>query len=213
VALLVGRHLGGDPPVKITVAADARPIAGFTVTPGYFLESVNVPAGALLGEGYAQLTVTAQATASAATPPVAIEQFDFQPADHVQFGYDEGWFEPEYNPSTAQSWRWMSERAALRVHHAGQPIALRLSGESPLRYYESAPTLRISAGDRVLAEITPSSDFSVEVRVPADAMAAAQGRLTLTSDRAFVAGEREGTADRRRLALRIYSVTVEAAAR
>ena len=208
-----GRHLGGDPPVTITVAVDARPIAEFTVTPGYFLESVNVPAGALPGEGYAQLTVTAQATGSAATPPVAIEQFDFQPADHVQFGYDDGWFEPEYNPSTAKSWRWMSERAALRVHHAGQPIALRLSGESPLRYFDSAPTLRISAGDRVLAEVTPSSDFSVEVRVPADAMAAAQGRLTLTSDRAFVAGEREGTADRRRLALRIYSVTIEAAAR
>jgi hypothetical protein len=208
-----GRHLGGDPPVAITVAIDGRPIAQFTVKPGYFLEGVSVPAGTLTGAGYAQITVAAHAAGGAATPPVAIEQFDFQPADHVQFGYDEGWFEPEYNPSTARSWRWMSERAVLRVHNGGQPIVLRLAGESPLRYFDSAPAVRISAGDRLLSELSPASDFTAEVHVPADALTAAQGRITLTSDRAFVAGERDGTADRRRLALRIYSVTAEAAAR
>ncbi|HET7217170.1 MAG TPA: DUF2723 domain-containing protein [Vicinamibacterales bacterium] len=208
-----GRHLGGDPPVTVTVAIDARPIAEFVVKPGYFLESVNIPAGAVTpGDGYAALTVAAHA-AGGTTPPLAIEQFDFQPADHVQFGYDAGWFEPEYNPATAKSWRWMSERALVRVHHAGQPVVLRLTGESPLRYFSTAPTLRISAGDRVLAELSPSSDFSAEVRIPADALDAAHGRITLTSDRAFVAGEREGTADRRRLALRIYSLAVEAAGR
>ena len=38
---------------------------------------------------------------------------------------------------------------------------------------------------------------------------AADGRIVLTSDHGFVAGEREGTADRRRLAIRVYSLTVE----
>lgn len=211
--MIGGRHLGGDTAVALTAAIDARPIAQFTVKPGYFLESVSVPAGTLAGEGYAQLTVSAQAAGGGATPPVAIEQFDFQPANHAQFGYDEGWFEPEYNPTTAKSWRWMSERAVLRVHDGGQAVVVRLSGESPLRYFDEAPTLRIAAGDRVLGEMKPAADFVVEVRIAAEALATAQGRVTLTSDRAFVAGERDGTADRRRLALRIYSVTVEAAPR
>jgi hypothetical protein len=211
--MIGGRHLGGDTAVSLTAAIDARPIAQFTVKPGDFLESVSVPAGTLSGEGYAQLTVSAQAAGGGATPPVAIEQFDFQPANHVQFGYDQGWFEPEYNPTTAKSWRWMSERAVLRVHDGGQAVVVRLSGESPLRYFDEAPTLRIAAGDRVLGEMRPAADFAVEVRIAAEALATAQGRVTLTSDRAFVAGERDGTADRRRLALRIYAVTVEAAPR
>ena len=65
------------------------------------------------------------------------------------------------------------------------------------------------AGDRVLSELTPRADFSIDVEIPADALAAANGRIVILSDRAFVAGEREGTADRRRLALRVYSLTVE----
>jgi hypothetical protein len=68
------------------------------------------------------------------TPPVAIEQFNLQSPDRVQYGFDEGWYEPEYNPRTALSWRWMSERAVVRVHHAGRDVALRLRGESPLPY-------------------------------------------------------------------------------
>lgn len=213
VMTIGGRHLGGDPPVNVAVQIDGRQIAAFDVKPGYFLETVRVPAGTIAGNGYAQLTVTAQAIGGGTTPPVAIEQFDFQPVDRVQFGYDEGWFEPEYNPRTGKSWRWMSERALLRVHNGGQPVTLRITGESPLHYFGDAPTVRISAGDRVLSELVPSSDFVADVSVPPDVLNAAGGRITVTSDRAFVAGEREGTADRRRLALRIYSAVVEAASR
>ena len=61
----------------------------------------------------------------------------------------------------------------------------------------------------MLAEVAPTSDFLMEVAIPNDALAAAGGRVVLTSDRAFVAGEKEGTADRRRLAFRIYQLTVE----
>ena len=78
---------------------------------------------------------------------------------------------------------------------------------------KSEIVVHIMRGDRVLGEMKPAADFVVEVRIAAEALATAQGRVTLTSDRAFVAGERDGTADRRRLALRIYSVTVEAAPR
>jgi hypothetical protein len=208
--MIGGRHLGGDPPVRIAASIDDREVASLEVRPGYFLEFVTLPAGTLGGAGeFAKLTVTAQAAGGGATPPVGIEQFNLQNADRVQFGFDQGWFEPEYNPATAQSWRWMSEKAIVRVHAPGRGVVLRLTAESPLRYFDSAPLIRISAGDRVLSELRPLSDFDAEVSVPADALAAANGRITITSDRAYVAGEREGTGDRRRLAVRVFSLVVE----
>jgi hypothetical protein len=209
--MIGGRHLGGDPPVRITVNVDAREVAALDVRPGYFLEFVTLPAGTLNGEGrFAKLTVSAQTVGGGATPPVGIEQFNLQDPDRVVFGFDQGWFEPEFNPTTARSWRWMSEKAVVRVHAPGRNVVVRLTAESPLRYFDAAPHVRISAGDRVLSELRPSSDFSAEVQVPADALTATNGLITLTSDRAYVAGEREGSGDRRRLALRVYSLSVEA---
>ena len=189
------------------------------VRPGFFLDFVNVRRLRWRAKGrYAKLTVSARLSGGGSgrpnrghgtTPPVAIEQFNLQSPDRVQYGFDEGWYEPEYNPRTAQSWRWMSERAVVRVHPVDRAVVLRLTGESPLRYFDQAPRIRVSAGDRVLSEIAPTADFTTEVAIPADALAAANGRIVLTSDRGFVAGEREGTADRRRLAIRVYSLTVE----
>jgi hypothetical protein len=218
--MIGGRHLGGDPPATLVVRLDDVALTTMTIPPGYFLDFVSVPAAALAGNSrYAKLTVSAHGPAyvagrpdtvgTGAPPPVAIEQFNLQPLDRVQFGLDEGWFEPEYNPRTARSWRWMSERAVIRIHNAGRNVTLRLRGESPLRYFDAAPRIRVLAGDRVLAEFAPSDDFSDDVAIPADALAAASGRIVLTSDRAFVAGEKEGTADRRRLAVRVYGLTVE----
>ena len=210
--MIGGRHLGGDPPVSLVVSLDERPFTTMVVRPGFFLDFVNVPAAALAGEGrYAKLTVSAQMPGggSGTPPPVAIEQFNLQAPDRVQYGFDEGWYEPEYNPRTAQSWRWMSERAVVRVHHAGREVVLRLRGESPLRYFDQAPRIRVAVGDRVISELVPTADFTAEISVPADALTAADGRIVLTSDRGFVAGEREGTADRRRLAIRMFSVVVE----
>jgi hypothetical protein len=209
--MIGGRHLGGDPPVRIGVSVDEREVAALDVRPGYFLEFVTLPAGTLHGDGrFAKLTVSAQAVGGGAAPPVGIEQFNLQDPDRVVFGFDHGWFEPEFNPTTARSWRWMSEKAVVRVHAPGRTVVLRFTAESPLRYFDAAPQVRISAGDRVLSELRPSSDFSAEAVIPADALAAANGLITLTSDRAYVAGEREGTGDRRRLALRVYSLSVEA---
>ena len=45
--------------------------------------------------------------------------------------------------------------------------------------------------------------------MPANELAAANDRITITCDRAYVAGAREGTGDQRRLALRVYSLVVE----
>src|SRR5262245_5744579 len=103
----------------------------------------------------------------------------------------------------------MGEKPIVRGHSAGGGVVLRMTAESPLHYFKAAPLVRISAGDRVLSELRPSSDFSTEVSVPADALSAANERITITSDRAYVAGQREGTGDQRRLALRVYSLVVE----
>jgi hypothetical protein len=209
VMMIGGRQLGGDRPTKVIASLDDRPVAALDVRPGFFLDFVTLPAGSMTGDGpFAKLTVRAESQASP-VPPVAVEQFNVQPSDRVVFGFDEGWHEPEYNPTTARSWRWMSERAQVRVHHAGRSVALRMNGESPLHYFDSAPVVRISVGDRVLLESRPSEDFAIQVAIPADVLSAANGRITITSDRAYVAGEREGTADRRRLALKIYSLIVE----
>ena len=126
--MIGGRHLGGDPPVSLVVSLDERPLPTMVVRPGFFLDFVNVPAAALAGDGrYAKLTVSAQLPGggSGTPPPVAIEQFNLQAPDRVQYGFDEGWYEPEYNPRTAQSWRWMSERAVVRVHPVDRAVVLR----------------------------------------------------------------------------------------
>jgi hypothetical protein len=212
--MIGGRHLGGDPPVNLHVNLDERPLTTLVIRPGYFLDFVSVPASALTGEGrYAKLTVSATAQGSGAVPPVAIEQFNLQPPDRVQYGFDQGWYEPEYNPRTGRSWRWMSERAVVRVHPAGREVVLRLAGESPLRYFNEPPRITINVGDRVVGELMPAADFNADVSIPVDALTKADGRIVLTSDRSFVAGEQEGTADRRKVAIRMYSLSVEAGSR
>ena len=210
IMMLGGRHLGAasDPPVTLTVAVDDRPIVTLTVKPGFFLDFHPLAAGTRGGSGdFGKLTIRAEAAAGGAVPRVALEQFDLQAPDTVQFGFDEGWQEPEYNPETARSWRWMSERAVLRVHNAGRPVVLRLTGESPLRYYPTTPTLTVTAGGQRLADLHPDRDFSYEVTIPAAAVAG-DGRVTLESSAMFIPGDREGTADRRHLAIRIYGVDV-----
>ncbi len=213
VMLVGGRHLGGpaDAPMRVVLAVDGRTALTRDVKPGFFLASVQLPPGALQGEGsFAKLTAVAEpASAGGAVSPVAIEQFDLQAGGVPMLGFDEGWQEPEYNPATGRSWRWMSERAVLRIVNASGGVTLRISGENPRRYYTSAPALRVSAGARPLNQFTPDADFTYSVGVPAEALAASGGRLTLESSQMFIPGDREGTADRRHLAIRVYSIEVD----
>ena len=85
---------------------------------------------------------------------------------------------------------------------------LTLSGESPLRYYDAAPTVIVALAGRELARFRPSADFTEQVVLPADALERANGQVVLTSDKFFVPAEREGAGDKRHLALRIYSYSV-----
>ena len=210
--MIGGRHLGaaGEPPARVTVTIDGRPATAFETGPGFFLKFVPLAPGTLVGDGrYAALTVAASsAQTGAAAPRVALEQFNVQAPDVVQFGFGEGWHEPEYNPRTARLWRWMSDAASLQVHHGGGPVTIEIRGESPMRYYDEPPLLRISAGGRTLGELRPDRDFVMEVTADVATLDASGGRVLFESSAFFVPGDREGTADRRHLALRVYSVRV-----
>jgi hypothetical protein len=80
--------------------------------------------------------------------------------------------------------------------------------ESPLRYFDTAPLVRASAGSRELAvtAIGHSLDWSFDV--PADALAASGGAVTIETNRTFVPADADGGADRRRLGLRIFAIRV-----
>jgi hypothetical protein len=208
--MIGGRNLGaaGDPVARITIARDSTAIESWDVSPGFFFRILELPAGSLSGDGYIPLTVTAAAAdGSKRAAPVSLEQFDLQPAGAPMFGFVDGWGEPEYNPTTAQAWRWMSESATLWMRPTGRDVTVTLRGESPLRYFDRAPTVRVSVAGREIGRFVPSADFEEQVTIPAGLLTAADDRISLESDLWFSPGD-QGAADRRHLALRVYAVTV-----
>ena len=58
--------------------------------------------------------------------------------------------------------------------------------------------LSVAAGGRIVAAQTFSSDFSVDVRVPADLVAGEESEITLTADQFYVPAERRWPRHRRR---------------
>jgi hypothetical protein len=207
--LIGGRHLGGpqNPPVTFTMTVDGRPAAKWQADPGFFLQVFNLPAGSLAGgDSPARLGVSST-VASGGSVPTAIEQFDLQTAGALMWGFGEGWHEAEYNPRVGL-WRWASERAALRIINAETPVSVRLQIESPLRYFETSPAVKVSVAGRVLSEIRPAGDTVMEVTVPPDALRDAGGLVVVETDRMFVPAERDGVPDQRRLGLRVFGVSV-----
>ena len=69
----------------------------------------------------------------------------------------------------------MSERAVLWVRPIGRAVTLRLAGESPLRYFDAAPHVRVLVGDHEAVTFDPAADFEQTVTVSADLLAAANG--------------------------------------
>jgi hypothetical protein len=195
--------------VRITISLNGAPLDAFEVKPGFFFRLIALPAGALAaGKAYIPLDVVSKAAdGSNRAIPVGLEQFDLQSPGTPMLGVDDGWYEPEYNPRTARSWRWIGEKATLWVRPVGRDVTLTLSGESPLVYYDTAPAVTVTLAGREVARFNPSADFTQAVVLSADALAAADGRVVIASDKFFVPAERDGTPDKRHLALRIYSYT------
>jgi hypothetical protein len=67
----------------------------------------------------------------------------------------------------------------------------------------------VTTGARVIAELLPSQDFQWRVAVPADAVQSTNGEIAIETDRVYLPGPAEGTADTRRLGLRLFEIRVE----
>ena len=85
---------------------------------------------------------------------------------------------------------------------------LELTGESPLKSYDTPPTVTIRAGNRQLATFSPSADFSESIAIPADALDPAGGLVTIELDRTHSPSDK-GSPDKRRLGLRLFSIRLK----
>jgi hypothetical protein len=209
-----GRHLGdpGAAGAELRLLLDGQVVDRWPVLQGAggFLRFVDLPAGTLAGgSAYATLSIDATPLAGAERPDVAVRQFDLQPASAVVYGFGEGWHEAEYEPATGLSWRWTSERAVIRLRGEPQPARLVLRGESPLKYFDTAPLVRVVSDGRTLRELRPDADFEVSIEIPADVWRDRTAAVAIETDRVYVPAEAEGTADARRLGLRLFDARID----
>jgi hypothetical protein len=213
--LIGGSHASaaGDPAVVFTASIDGMPIGTWTIEPrpsgARFLRFVDLPDGLPPGTGdYATVRIAARAEPpSRTTPEVAISQFDIQSSRALIYGFGEGWSEAEYDNATGLLWRWTSGRSILLVSPP-QAVVIHVRGESPLKYLGEVPTVRIKAGNRVVGELRPERDFEWTVKVPDDAVRSGGGAIALETDRIYLPGQAEGTADARQLGLRLFEIDV-----
>lgn len=200
-----GRNLSSNASTELILSKGDAVLDRATLASGFFFRLVPLSPGMTGGTAYVPLSIR---TSSGPQVPVSLEQFDVQPEGVEMFGYMDGWQEPEYAPLTAHAWRWMSERAILWVRPIDADVVLTISGESPMRYFDSAPEVVVSVGAQTVHRFTPASDFSESIQLPAALVKASDGRVTIQSNRWFVPAERGESADPRHLALRIYEVSV-----
>jgi hypothetical protein len=211
--LLVGaRHLGnaGDADAEVALTIDGRSIDRWPVTLAdrNVLHFIDVPQG-IAGEGsFASLTIASRSLDPKRAAPMAIRQFDIQPATELIYGYGEGWHEAEYLVETGLAWRWTSERSVLRIQGPAEAVRITIRGESPLRYFDRPPTVKVTAGGATVAQFRPDADFEWSVTVPADALTRSAGAVAIETDRVYLPGPAEGTADDRHLGLRIFDLRV-----
>ena len=199
-------------PVDITVSIDEQPVGHVrsSSNPRWFVHWFDLPDGTNHGRhAYARLVVDARAPGgSDGRDLVGLEQFDAAPAEESMFAFVAGWHENEANPATGQGWRWTSGASVIEIRGKDRDRTLIVAGESPLRYFDRPPKVTVRAGDRVLGTFSPSADFSETIALPAEAVAAAAGRVTIETDLTFSPSQ-TGSADRRVLGLRLHSVSIQ----
>ena len=202
-----GRHLGpaGASPGRLTASLPGGWQTSWEVPPGFFVRIVELPSGALMGpEQYLPLTVSATPI-NGGDIRMGLEQFDLQGPGIPMIAFRDGWQEPEYNASSGRAWRWMGPRSEAWVRPVGRDVLLTLRAESPLRYFDRAPLIRVSVGGAAVSELVPEGDFTWQVTLPATQLAAADGRILIESAASFV----PGGGDQRQLALRVYALHVD----
>ena len=208
-----GRHLGNpaDPDAQFELAIDGVVIDRWRLAYAErnFLRFLDLPAGIPGPGSYGTVTIRSRSLDASRPAATAIRQFDAQDASTLMVGFGEGWYEDEYAPESGLRWRWSSRRSVLRLRGTPAPVRITLRGESPLKYVSTIPTVHIRAGDRVLGELRPSSDFEWTVDVPVDAWVQSGGDIAVETDQIYFPGAAEGTADERQLGLRLFECRVD----
>jgi hypothetical protein len=212
-ALLV---LGGEnaqaadgKPAHVSLAIGDRVIDEWEVAPGArFFKRILLEPGTLAGGGPLTRLVVSYKGVDGRPERVRLTQLMIASPHSVFHVELAGWNELEYSDQMQRRWRWTTARAETFVNAAGRDLTLRVAGESPLRYFDTAPHVTIRAGNQVLATAEPSSDFELSVKIPASALAASDGILTIETDQSFVPRERAGSPDRRTLGLRIFELSI-----
>jgi hypothetical protein len=214
--VIAGRHLGvrGDPPAQMELAIDGVTRDSWTLDTGQtnFLRFLDIPEGLAADDSssrHARLTVVARTIGThERRAETAVRQFDIAPAQELIYGFGEGWHEAEYDPATGRTWRWTSERSVLRIKGPARGVTLSIRGESPLRYFDAPPRVRVTAGDRLVREFQPADDFEWNIGITAADIARAGGVIAIETDRVYLPAEAEGTTDERHLALRLFDCTL-----
>ena len=200
----------GGKPARISVTLDGRAFKDWDVPAGgRMFQRVMLDSGMLAGDGTFSRLVASYKGPDGRPEHVRLTQLMIAPPDAVFFVQHAGWNEREYSEQLQRSWRWTTGRAETFVNAGGRDVTLTLAGESPLRYFDSAPRVTVRAGDRVLTTAQPDSDFNLRVNVPAAALAASDGMITIETDKTFVPHDQSGSPDRRTLGLRIFEFKIE----
>jgi hypothetical protein len=199
--MIGGRNL--EPALRPHLAVRIAGIVqdGADVAPGAFVRFIRLP---IVDRDHPAQYVPVEVTA---TPPahVAIEQFDASATRPIA-AFGSGWYEPELNPATGVRWRWLSEHGELRVAPGTppEPLTLHLAGESPRTYFSRDSHLIVRAGGRTVLDQALSSDFSLDIAIPAGTEV-----ISFETDQAFSPADRSRRSqDRRRLGLRMFACQV-----
>jgi hypothetical protein len=206
--LVLGAESTGSA-AELTLSIDARTIARWDVAAGSSIfRRLSLPAGALTGQGPFRRLTVAYADRNGLPEQVRITQFALEPTDALFFVQQQGWNEIEYSREQQRRWRWTTGRATTFINSGGRDVVTTIVGESPLKYFGSAPHVTVRAGNVVLATAAPAADFELRVNVPAAVLNKADGMLTIETDKTFVPSERTRSGDHRRLGLRVFTFAV-----
>src|SRR5262249_13198112 len=157
---------------------------------GTSFRRLTLPAGALVGSSpFRRLTVS-YADRNGVPEQVRLTQFAIEPPDELFFVQQQGWNEIEYSREQQRRWRLTTGRAVTLINSGGHDAVVTIGGESPLKYFGSAPHVTVKAGNVTLASASPRTDFELRVNVPAAALNKADGMLTIETDKTFVPSER-----------------------
>ena len=209
--VMAGENLasGSEGAARISLSIDDQPIDQWDVPPGgTFFKRLPLDPGTLAGAAPFRRLVASYASPSGKPYPVRLTQFALDAPDALFHVHHSGWYEIEYNQAIQRRWRWIGGRAQTFINAGGRDVTVTIAGESPRRYFDSAPRVTIRAGTQLLGTAQPYEDFELTVKVPAAVLAAAEGMVTVDTDKTFVPHERSGSPDKRRLGLRIFRFDV-----